>query len=558
MKTNRGSFKLWLLAILAMLASTSTAQAHFIWVYQADGKIQIVFGEGLEPDQAKFLAGIQSMKAYQVVDGKRQAVQFTQKESIGTGWFEHDCEHVGQTIDVHCRYGVFGRGDSKMLLDYGAKYINLNSGTPAKPGTELRLDLVPTMENGELNIAAFFDGKPVEGVEIEIARTPLQATLTTSSEGTINLACPPRYTVRGKYTVAQAGEVDGKKYDEERYYCTLVIDQGTPPATQSAPQATAETAHDDTQEQAPKLAKVEAKLANFPKGMTSFGADVVDGKIYVIGGKSGRAHAYAKSYQNRAVFCLDTHSEQAEWKTVSENLGLQGLAIVGYQGKVYRIGGLEARNKEGEDHDLLSTAAFKSFDPKTKTWHDLPALPEPRSSHDACVLGDHVYVVGGWAMGDGSPKWATHMLRMDLSKPDSQWEKIEVPFRTRALAVEAVNNQLVVIGGIQESGGTTNDVHIYDIATGRWKDGPEVKTEGGIKSFGCSCVTLQQRLFVSTYDGGIFELSNNGDSWNKVHQLDDGRFFHQMVPVADDRFAIVGGSHMETGSRYEIEVFELK
>ena len=117
-----------------------------------------------------------------------------------------------------------------------------------------------------------------------------------------------------------------------------------------------------------KLKAVETDFADFPKGMTSFGAAVVGSQIYVIGGKSGKAHAYAKSYQNRDVFSLATDGSDNEWQTVSENHGLQGLAIVGYGNKVYRIGGLEARNKEGEDDDLHSVADFKKFDPSTKSW----------------------------------------------------------------------------------------------------------------------------------------------------------------------------------------------
>jgi len=129
-----------------------------------------------------------------------------------------------------------------------------------------------------------------------------------------------------------------------------------------------------------KLTSVETDLDEFPKGMTSFGATVVGNQIFVIGGKSGKAHSYAKSYQNRDVFALATDGSNNQWQTISQNHGLQGLSIVGHDEKVYRIGGLEARNKEGEEHDLHSVADFKQFDPKTKTWTGLPSLPQGRSS----------------------------------------------------------------------------------------------------------------------------------------------------------------------------------
>ena len=61
----------------------------------------------------------------------------------------------------------------------------------------------------------------------------------------------------------------------------------------------------------------------------------------------------------------------------------------------------------------------------------------------------------------------------------------------------------------------------------------------------------------STYDGGIYALNADHSGWAKIHELDDGRFFHQMLPVAENRFALVGGSHMESGSHFEVEVFEV-
>ena len=139
----------------------------------------------------------------------------------------------------------------------------------------------------------------------------------------------------------------------------------------------------------------------------------------------------------------------------------------------------------------------------------------------------------------------------------SDWQKIPAPFRTRALAVRAHGGKLVVVGGIEKEGGPTAAVHILDPATNQWTEGPEVPTEGSIKAFGCSAVSLNGNLLVSTYDGNIFRLSDDGSQWEVAQTLESGRFFHQMIPVSDSRFAIVGGSHMENGSQNEVEVFEV-
>lgn len=543
------------LLCLLFFVTSNVAQAHFVWTYTDAGQVKVVFGEGLEPDEAKFLGGLKTMQAYKVVDGKRVAIELDKKTEDNIGWFETSVDKSGHIVDIHVPYGVFGRGDKSMLLDYSAKYINTTQGAAAKPSTELTLDLVPTFENGQLKITAYFNGYPIEGIEIQAERLASDsAVATTGVTGHAVLSPNSRYVIRGKHVVDEAGELNGDKYDQKRFYCTLVIDTH-PIATPAANQET--VVQDAPSNKATiTLKAVETDLEAFPKGMTSFGATVVGNQIFVIGGKSGKAHAYAKSYQNRDVFCLATDGSNNQWQTVGENHGLQGLAIVGHGNKVYRIGGLEARNKEGEDDDLHSVADFKQFDPTSKTWTDLPSLPAGRSSIDACVVDSHVYVVGGWTLGDEDSVWATSMLKFDLNNPAGQWEKVDVPFKTRALAVEAVNNQLVVVGGLKENGGPTDEVYLYDLKTNQWSVGPAVPTPGRMKAFGCSTTSVAGCVLASTYDGGIYQLAADNDSWTKIHQLDDGRFFHQMLPIADNQVALVGGSHMQTGSHFDIEVFE--
>jgi len=131
-----------------------------------------------------------------------------------------------------------------------------------------------------------------------------------------------------------------------------------------------------------------------------------------------------------------------------------------------------------------------------------------------------------------------------------------VPFKTRALAVRKHKGHLVVVGGLKNGGGPTNEVHLYDLKTKKWSVGPAVPTPGPMKAFGCSATSIAGHLLVSTYDGGIYQLNRDLAGWSKIHQLEDGRFFHQMLPISDKRFALVGGSHMETGSSFDVEVFE--
>ena len=78
----------FLFVLLLLLVISAKAQAHFVYVYGEDGKAIVVFGEGLAPDQAKFLSGMKSMKAFTTVDSKQTAVEFEKKTNEEEGWYE--------------------------------------------------------------------------------------------------------------------------------------------------------------------------------------------------------------------------------------------------------------------------------------------------------------------------------------------------------------------------------------------------------------------------------------------------------------------------------------
>ena len=160
------------------------------------------------------------------------------------------------------------------------------------------------------------------------------------------------------------------------------------------------------------------------------------------------AHSYARDQQGKTLQKLSLKG--GEWTNVIEGPGLQGLALVPHGGKLYRIGGFTAKNAEGEDKDLWSQADVAAFDPAKKEWIPMPPLPEPRSSHDAAVIGDTVYVVGGWKLqGQAPSEWHNTAWKMDLSSSQPTWQPIaNPPVTRRALAAAAHNGKLYIIGGM--------------------------------------------------------------------------------------------------------------
>lgn len=308
----------------------------------------------------------------------------------------------------------------------------------------------------------------------------------------------------------------------------------------------------------PGEAAKPAGLPDLPKGLTSFGAAVLDGKVYVYGGHTGSAHAYYKEGQSDEMFVLDLAKPDA-WKVVGKVPRRQGLALVPHGGYLYRVGGFEARNAEGEDRDLASTADFARFDPKTGKWEKLANLPEPRSSHDAVVIGDKLYVAGGWAMADGESTWHETALVADLSADEIRWEKLpNPPFKRRALALGESGGRLYVVGGMQEEGGPTTKVGVYDPKSKSWSEGPVILADGRMGGFGSSAFRCGEQLYVSTYEGKLQRLDENAGEWVEVDELEHPRFFHRMLPVSGNRLLVLGGASMQAGKVLELETFDVE
>lgn len=302
-----------------------------------------------------------------------------------------------------------------------------------------------------------------------------------------------------------------------------------------------------------------SKLPPLPVEITSFGAAKLGNTLYVYGGHTGGAHSYSNKAQNNRLLALNLYHVDQGWKDVSTGERLQGLGMVAYDKRLIMVGGFTAQNAEGEKQDLHSQSNVRVFDTSNSTWSELAPLPEPRSSHDVALIGDTVYVVGGWNMqGEGNTKWHDTAWAMNLKASKPEWVELPKPsFVRRAVAAIAHQGKLFVVGGMNESGSPTKQVSIFDPASKSWKEVAEIQGEQSMAGFGASGWSLDGKLMVTTFEGSIQSWNDSQGSWEDKGKTKDARFFHRMLPLDDHHLVSIGGANMNVGKYTELEVVSL-
>jgi len=286
-------------------------------------------------------------------------------------------------------------------------------------------------------------------------------------------------------------------------------------------------------------------LPPLPEPVTSLGAVTHDGWLYVFGGHQGERHEYTADKVSGSLHRLNLERGQS-WERLPSAAPGQGQPLVAHGTSIYRVGGMAARNAPGEKQDLISAALVQRFDGKTLRWEEVVALPEPRSSHDAVVVGDRLFVVGGWQLSGGTrkPVWPDTALVLDLANPSAGWKTFPQPFRRRALSVATSGNRVICIGGMNSDGNPTLAVEIFETTTGEWSKGPDLPS-GKFKGFACSAIGQGGRVYANTFQGDLLRLSADERSWEKVGRLAHPRMAHRLVTAGATQVIALGGEDGE-------------
>lgn len=538
MPISDGRARYWAAALLSavMFASAATAKAHFLWIIVEPDETA---GSPLVRKAHVFLSETpvpESEKLIEFVKGVDLKTPQGASLPLKTGSDSREAVWLGAlpaTLDTERDMGVMTKGDKAYRLAYTAR-------TQARPFAAadieelkgLRVRLV-SRSNGESALMAVLDGKPVEAARIRVyPESGEHFETVTSTGGFVELTdeahkkslAEGNLAVFANWVDPTPGKSGGKEYSETRHYATWTF-------------ATGYATPDDTA-QAPSV------IGRMPEpAVNSFGGAVLGEWLYVYSGHIGKTHKYDTGTTTR-TFRRFNLKDRKTWENLPIERDLQGVALVSDGKYLYRTGGMYASNPRGETAVLHSVTECQRFDPATMTWTKLPDLPEPRSTHDAYVIGRRLIVAGGWKLSGSTDEsdFHTHLLSLDLDAPEKGWKLVEQPFERRALSVAEADGKLYVLGGLTSDSGVSRAVDIYDPATDRWSKGPELPEGTKAEGFGTAAFTVAGRLYYNGVTGPVYRLSKEGSRWEAIGQWHIPRITHRILPGIDGDLLAVGGN----------------
>jgi len=510
-----------------VLTAAVTARAHFLFVVPEPSGVRalVVLSEVLRPDPAVDIDLVRTASlSFRDGSGRETPLPLVKDGPSYAVTLPGGSGLVHGTIDM----GLMTRGGKTHWLRYASKAIVGDAlSRPVSQGG-VAVELVPSGTPDAVQLTLLVNGQPTSAAEVTLVLPDgSQKVVKTGRDGrTEAFAARGQVGAWARYWEEAAGEREGKAYAQIRHYGMVTFD--------TRASTTAAAASDTT--------PVTTFAHRLPEATSSFGAAALDGWLYVYGGHVVRTHAYSTDSMS-GRFSRIRLDGSGTWERLPEGPKLQGLNLVAHRGHIYRVGGMEATNAPGQPESLRSVRDVARFDPAVGRWEALPPLPEPRSSHDVAVVGDTLYVVGGWSMSGtsrgGESTWATTVLALDLTAASPAWTRLPQPFSRRALIATTQGTRIYVLGGIDAADKVQRTVNVFDTATGTWSQAPDLPgaTMNGFSPAAC---TVAGRVFVSVGDGGLHRLDTAGTAWERVATATP-RIVHRLVSH-DAEILLVGGA----------------
>lgn len=163
----------------------------------------------------------------------------------------------------------------------------------------------------------------------------------------------------------------------------------------------------------------------------------------------------------------DSPADAGSWLTLTPALSKRSeVAAATVGGKIYVVGGF-SQPSFSNLRTLAVSNSVEEYDPATNAWTTRMPLPAPVHHAGAAVVGNRLYVIGGFTaslLSIWRPVASLYEYRPDT---DSWTERAAMPTPRGALAVVECQGRLLAMGGYDGTG-NSSAVELYDPATDAW------------------------------------------------------------------------------------------
>ena len=208
------------------------------------------------------------------------------------------------------------------------------------------------------------------------------------------------------------------------------------------------------------------KVANMPTPRVAPQTAVFSNEIYVFGGYDRKGPRGARR-NKKIVEMYDTQTDTWVKRRDMPSLRMDFTTAV-IDGKIYVMGG----RVEDEPFNPMATNLVEVYDPLTNKWEKRANMPTARGMTDAVVVDGKIYVLGGytWRRVPGLIERFVKSIEEYNPKTDKWCQLPEMPILKGRFATVAVDNEIYTIGGIDLALKRTGDVDVYNPAVDKWRE----------------------------------------------------------------------------------------
>ena len=211
-------------------------------------------------------------------------------------------------------------------------------------------------------------------------------------------------------------------------------------------------------------------VANMPTPRVAPQTAVFSNEIYVFGGYDRKGPGGELRYK-KTVEMYDTQTDTWTKKRDIPTLRHAFMTAV-VDGKIYVIGGRVHDKRLGEP---ALTGLVEVYDPLTDRWEKGADMPTKREATDAVVVDGKIYVLGGWNWRSG-PLVDRFVASIEEYNPKTdQWHQLpDMPMLKFWFASVAIDNEIYTMGGAHTPGGNRltriGNVDVYNPTTNKWRE----------------------------------------------------------------------------------------